>query len=558
MTKNNSLRAQKVRKLQQLKEQGMQTYGYKFDRTHMAKEVALQYEYLNVDQACDDEVFVCGRIMNERFSWRFVDLQDESGSIQLVCMSPFLDEESLKRLRLLDRGDLIGVRGKPMRTRQGPPSISVESWELLAKSVQPLPEDPNFVNDPETRYRNRHLDLILNQKSRDTIRKRCLTIRAIRSFLDHRGYLEMETPILHTQAGGAEARPFTTHHNALGIDMHMRIAPEYYLRRLLVGGFDKVYELGRNFRNEGISTRHNPEFTSIELFAAYGDYLELMDLTEKLLRHAISSACGTARLNYQGTVLAFDKPFARMSMTESIKNVCGIDVDTITNIDRLKAVAESIGVKLTDEETKGEIINAIFEARVQETLIAPTFIMDYPIEVSVCQQRHRTREGFVERFELFVFGRELANGCSELNDPEEQMRRFEFQSRKRERGHEELPAPDKEFVAAMEYGMPPMMGLGIGIDRLIMFIVDAPSIRDVIAFPSMKPLASDASSAATGSSRESTTNAPVRAPANAGVTPAPPGNASSNACVTPAPDGSAAVSQDYAPDLVAAPRIGCC
>jgi len=375
-----------------------------------------------------------------------------------------------------------------MRTRQGPPSIRVESWEVLAKSVQPLPEDPTFLNDPEMRYRQRHLDLILNENTRNTLRKRALTISAIRSFLDCKDFLEMETPILHTQAGGAEAKPFTTHHNALDIDMHLRIAPEYYLRRLLVGGFDKVYELGRNFRNEGISTRHNPEFTSIELFQAYGDYKDLMDLTEQLLRHAITAACGSAHLNYQNTELRFDKPFVRVTMTDAIKNVCGIDVDTIDNLYRLKAVAESLGVQLSDEETKGEIINAIFEEKVQKTLIEPTFVMDYPVEVSVCQQRHRSRPGYVERFELFVFGRELANGCSELNDPAEQMRRFEFQARKRAAGHEELPAPDREFVAAMEYGMPPMMGLGIGIDRLIMFIVDAPSIRDVIAFPSMKPL----------------------------------------------------------------------
>lgn len=488
MNKNNSLRMRKLQKLQQLKNEGAQTYGYRFERTHTAAEITTQYEHLQPEQVSDDEVFVCGRILHERFTWRFIDLQDHSGSVQLVCGGSKIDPEQLKKLKLLDRGDLIGVRGKPTRTRTGPPSILVDSWELLAKSVQPLPEDPTFLNDPEMRYRQRHIDLILNEKTRDTLKKRALTISAIRSFLDSRDFLEIETPILHTQAGGAEARPFTTHHNALDIDMHLRIAPEYYLRRLLVGGFDKVYELGRNFRNEGISTRHNPEFTSIELFQAYGDYKDLMDLTEQLLRHSITAACGSAQLTYQSTELRFDQPFVRVTMTDAIKNVCGIDVDAITNLYRLKEVAISLGVPISDEETKGEIINAIFEGIVQKTLIEPTFVMDYPVEVSVCQQRHRTREGYVERFELFVFGRELANGCSELNDPEEQMRRFEFQANKRAAGHEEIPAPDKEFVAAMEYGMPPMMGLGIGIDRLVMLIVDAPTIRDVVAFPSMKPI----------------------------------------------------------------------
>lgn len=488
MRSNNWLRAQKWRKLQQLRTEGVRGYGYKFERTHTASEILESYAYLVPGQVADEEVRICGRIMHERYRWRFVDLQDQSGSIQLVCSEPDLTPDAARTLRLLDRGDIIGITGKPIRTRQGPPSISVKSLELLAKSLQPLPEDPAFLNDPEVRYRYRHIDLIIRDQAREVLRKRSLAIRATRRFLDDRGFLEMEAPILQAQAGGAEARPFVTHHNALDLDMHLRIAPELYLRRLLVGGFERVYELGRNFRNEGMSPRHNPEFTSLELFQAYGDYIDLMDLTENMLKQVITAVCGTARLNYQGVQLPFDKPFARITMTDAIRQACGLDVEDVAGVASLKAVAAGIGVRLTDEETHGEITNAIFEQKVQATLVEPTFVIDYPVEVSVCQQPHRNRPGYVERFELFVGGQELANGCSELNDPEEQGRRFAAQARKRAAGHEELPGPDRDFVLAMEYGMPPMMGLGVGIDRLVMFLVDAPSIRDVIAFPSMKPL----------------------------------------------------------------------
>ncbi len=488
MTANNSLRAQKMRKLQQLKAEGVPAYGYKFERTHTAAQAVSQYSYLNTDQVADDEIRVCGRIMHQRFTWTFIDLADESGTVQIFCDKSMLSKDALRQLRLLDRGDIIGVTGKAIRTKHGPPSIRLEGWELLAKSLQPLPEDPAVLNDVEVRYRNRHLDLILREEPREILRKRSLTIRTMRRFLDDRDFLEIDTPVLQVQAGGAEAKPFVTHHNSLDIDMHLRISPEFFLKRLLVGGMERVYEIGKSFRNEGITARHNPEFTSMELFQAYSDYHELMDLTEDMLRHIATTVCGSAKIKYQGTELDFSAPFQRVTMTDAIANVCGIDVDTFTTYDQLKAVAVSLGVRLTDEDTRGEIVNAIFEQKVEATLIQPTFLMDHPVEVSTLMQEHRHRPGYVERFELFVFGRELANGCSELNDPMEQKRRFEAQGRKRTNGHEELPALDVEFIVAMEYGMPPMMGLGIGIDRLIMFLVDAPSIRDVIAFPTMKPL----------------------------------------------------------------------
>lgn len=478
-----------MKKLQQLKAEGVPVYGYKFERTHTAAQVITDYAVLETDQVGDQEIMVCGRIMHQRFSWTFIDLQDESGRVQLFCDKTKLSKDVLRQIKLLDRGDIIGVKGRAIRTKSGPPSVLVESWELLAKSLQPLPEDVAVLNDVEVRYRNRHLDLMLSEQSRNVLRQRSVAIRSMRRFLDDRDYLEIETPILHVQAGGAEAKPFVTHHNALDIEMHLRIAPELYLRRLLVGGIEKVYEIGKNFRNEGITARHNPEFTSIELFAAYGDYKQLMDLTEEMLRYVANSVCGSARFNYQGTELDFETPFKRISMTDAIAEVCGgVQVESLRSIEELKVFATRLGVKLTDEGTRGEIINAIFEHKVESTLVQPTFIMDYPVEVSVCQQLHREKPGYVERFELYVFGRELANGCSELNDPREQKRRFEMQARKKANGHDELPAPDVDFVLAMEYGMPPMMGLGVGIDRLVMFLVNAASIRDVISFPTMKPL----------------------------------------------------------------------
>lgn len=488
MSFNKSLRAEKIRKLQELRAEGTQAYGYKFCRTHTAYALISRYDHLDPGQVGDEEIRVCGRIMHQRYSWTFIDLADESGSVQLYCNKSLLREQLVRQLRLLDRGDIIGVSGRAIRTKQGPPSVLVENLEILAKSLEPLPDDPAALNDTELRYRNRHLDLLLRDGARSLLHKRSLTIRSIRRFLDDKGFVEVETPVLHVQAGGAEAKPFVTHHNALDIDMHLRIAPEFYLRRLLVGGMEKVYEIGKNFRNESITSRHNPEFTSIELFQAYCDYNELMDLTEHMIREVAERVCGNPKVDYQGCELDFGAPFRRIAMTDVIEEKCGVNVDAITDIDQMRAIASELRVDLSVEDSCGEIINAIFEQKIQATLIQPTFVTDYPVEVSVCQQLHRTRPGYVERFELFVFGRELANGCSELNDPHEQKRRFEAQARKKANGQDELPAPDLDFLVAMEFGMPPMMGLGVGIDRLVMLLVNARSIRDVLAFPTMKPL----------------------------------------------------------------------
>jgi lysyl-tRNA synthetase class 2 len=483
----NLLRAQKLKKLQQLRAESVQAYGYRFDRTHNAEEFAAAFSQLAVNEQSGETVKICGRIMKERNTWMFVDLEDQTGKVQLFCHKSNMPQEMHKRLRLLDRGDLIGVYGKPIRTQYGELSIMVEGWELLAKSLQPLPE-AEVLADPELRYRHRYVDLILNKDSRQRLQKRAATISSMRSFLDQRGFLEVETPVLNVQASGAEAKPFSTHHSALDIEMHLRIAPEMYLKRLLIGGIEKVYEIGKNFRNEGISTRHNPEFTAIELYQSYGDVYDILKLTEELLRHVVLSVCGSARVQYQGVELDFESPLKVMTMTESIRVTCGVDVEDITEIADMRCVAAMLGVKLTDQETCGEIINEIFEQKVEHTLVQPTFITEYPLEVSVVQQHHRTRPGYTERFELFIFGRELANACSELNDPQEQKRRFELQQKKRNAGHEECPLPDLDFINAMEFGMPPMMGLGVGIDRLVMFLTDAASIRDIIAFPTMKPL----------------------------------------------------------------------
>lgn len=483
------LRAERVRKLTQLRQEGINPYPYKFERTDTALDLHLKYKDLPAGLETDDVVRVCGRIMNERNTWMFVDLHDDSGKIQLFCHKESLAEEELKRLRLLDKGDFIGATGKIRRTKQGELSVRVTTYEVLCKSLQPLPDSWEGFKDVEARYRHRYVDMIMNPSVRETFRKRSLIVRTMREFLDSHGFLEIETPVLQVEAGGADARPFVTHHNALDIELYMRIATELHLKRLIIGGFEKVYEIGRIFRNEGISTRHNPEFTMMEMYQAYGDYHQLMDFTEQMILHVAEKVTGSSGLSYQGIEIDFQRPWRRISMAEAIKGVTNIDVNVIHDIDEARKVASQLGVKLTDEDSRGAIINTIFEEKVESSLIQPTFIIDYPVEISPLTKLHRQDSECVERFELFVYGRELANGYSELSDPEEQRRRLEEQARKKAQGDEEAMPLDLDFILAMEYGMPPTMGIGIGIDRLVMLLTDASSIRDVIAFPTMKPLA---------------------------------------------------------------------
>ena len=466
------LREQRLQKLEKIKDLGIDPYPCKFNRTHKAKELHNKYKDLTNGQETNDTVTICGRIHNERNDWMFIDLYDDSGKIQLYCDKEKLDKKLVELLPLLDKGDHIGASGTIRRTPRGELSVKVNEIILLSKSLLPLPEIIEGkkrhlgIHDIETRYRQRYLDLIVNPAPKETLIKRAEIVLEIRNYLNNRGYLEIDTPVLQIEAGGAEARPFITHHNALGIDLYLRIATELHLKRLVVGGFEKVYELGRVFRNEGISTKHNPEFTSLELYEAYVDYNDMMDLTEDLIKTVCKKTLGTLQVEYQGKTIDFEKPWARVPMLELIKKHTGTDV----------------------KDLSGEKMVEIFDEKVEKKLIEPTFVMDYPIEVSPLAKKHRKTEGLVERFELYINGWEIANSFSELIDPLDQRKRLEEQAKKKAAGDYEAHPLDVDFITALEYGLPPTGGLGIGIDRLIMLLTNAASIRDVIAFPMMKPV----------------------------------------------------------------------
>lgn len=492
---SSRLRNQRLEKLQKIKEKGINPYPYNFDRTHKSIELHEKYKDLANGSETTDEVTVCGRVHNERNDWMFIDLYDEEGKIQLYLDKNHLQNDILDLLPLLDKGDFIGAVGTVRRTSRGELSIKTTKITILSKSLLPLPEIIEGkkrrlgIHDIEKRYRQRYLDLIVNPEPRETLRKRAKIVSEIRSYLNQRDYLEIDTPVLQTEAGGAEARPFTTHHNALDLDLYLRIATELHLKRLIVGGYEKVYEMGRVFRNEGISTKHNPEFTSIELYAAYADYNDMMDLTEDLIKHVAKTIIGTLQIEYQGKQINLEEKWKRVSMIDLIKEHTGIDFSSsIGNALLAKENAAKIGVKVDDTLSAGEIITEVFEERVESKLIQPTFVIDYPVEVSPLAKKHRSQEGLVERFEMYMNGWELANAFSELTDPLDQRARFEEQALKKEKGNEEAHSMDVDFVTALEYAMPPTGGLGIGIDRLVMILTNSASIRDVIAFPTMKPL----------------------------------------------------------------------
>jgi lysyl-tRNA synthetase, class II len=483
------LRNERIRKLNALREAGINPYPYKFERTHRAAQLQEIYKDLAAETETQNVVRVCGRVMRERNTWMFVDLHDESGRIQLFCHKENLPEEKLKQLRLLDKGDFIGAEGTIRRTKAGELSVKVTSYEVLAKSLLPLPDSWDGFTDVEARYRHRYVDMIMNPSVRETFRKRSLAISFIRRFLDKNDCLEVETPVLQVEAGGADARPFITHHNALDLELYLRIATELHLKRMIVGGFERVYEIGRIFRNEGLSTRHNPEFTMLEMYWAYGDYNQLMDLTEEMIVGLAQELHGKTRLEYVDKEIDFARPWRRLRMADAIKENTGLDVSTLETFEQARDAAQKLGVDVKDLDSRGHVINAIFEDKAEAKLIQPTFIIDYPVEVSPLTKAHRQNQGEVERFELFVYGRELANGYSELTDPEEQRRRLEEQARKKAAGNQEAMPLDLDFIEAMEYGMPPTMGIGIGIDRLVMLLTNSASVRDVIPFPTMKPLA---------------------------------------------------------------------
>lgn len=434
-------------------------------------------------------VSIAGRLMSKRGMGKstFCDLQDRDGRIQLYVRINELGEEAYEAFKKLDLGDLIGVAGEVFKTRAGEISVKVDACQLLAKSLRPLPEKFHGLKDPDTRYRQRYLDLIVNPEVRRTFIVRSRIIAAIRRFLDARDFLEVDTPILNTIAGGATARPFITHHNTLDLDMYMRIAPELFLKRLIVGGMERVYEIGRMFRNEGMSIKHNPEFTMMELYQAYTDYHGMMEIAETMVSTVAQEVLGSMKITYQGTEIDLTPPWNRLTMVEAVKQYAGVDFDAIADTAAAVAIAREKGVHLTGSPVKGEILNLFFEEFVEPNLIQPTFILDYPVEVSPLTKRKPGKPELVERFEFFITAREFGNAYSELNDPIDQKERFLAQVKKREAGDEEANMMDDDYVTALEHGLPPTGGLGIGIDRLIMLLTDSYSIRDVLLFPTMKP-----------------------------------------------------------------------
>lgn len=434
-------------------------------------------------------VSLAGRLMSKRGMGKssFCDIQDRDGRIQLYVRINELGPEAYEQFKKLDIGDIIGVHGEVFKTHMGEISVKISDYQLLTKSLRPLPEKFHGLKDPDTRYRQRYLDLIVNPEVRSTFMARSRIISAIRRYLDARDFLEVDTPILNTIAGGAAARPFITHHNTLDLDMFLRIAPELYLKRLIVGGMERVYELGRMFRNEGMSIKHNPEFSMMEIYQAYTDYHGMMDLAEDLISSVAQEVLGTTAITYQGTEVDLAAPWARLTMTEAVLKYAGVDFDSIPGDEEARAVAKEKGVHFEGKPVKGEILNLFFEEFVEDKLIQPTFIMDYPVEISPLTKRKPDKPELTERFELFITGREFGNAYSELNDPIDQKERFVAQMKKREAGDEEASMMDEDFVTALEHGLPPTGGLGIGIDRLIMLLTDSFSIRDVLLFPTMKP-----------------------------------------------------------------------
>ena len=481
----NELMRVRLEKMEELKARGIEPYGGRYPRTHLAAWIVEHY-----DECEGQEVRIAGRLMARRGHGKasFGNLRDVSGQIQIYLRQDDVGAETYNLFQRLDIGDIIGVRGRVFKTRTGEVTVAVGELTLLAKSLRPLPEKWHGLKDVDLRYRQRYLDLIVNPGVKETFVIRSRVIHAIRNFLERRGFLEVETPMMHPIAGGAAARPFITHHNALDMDLYLRIAPELYLKRLLVGGFEKVYEINRNFRNEGISTKHNPEFTMLELYQAYADYHDMMDLTEEMISTVASEVLGTTTITYQGVEINLAPPWKRQTMLEAVKEHTGLDFNRYRDDgEQARRAARELGVEVEEKDSWGTVLNKVFEEKVEPQLIQPVFILDYPIEISPLAKRKEDDPALTYRFELFIYAREMANAFSELNDPLDQRARFLKQLEKRRAGDEEAHMMDEDYLTALEYGMPPAGGLGIGIDRLVMLLTDSPSIRDVILFPLMRP-----------------------------------------------------------------------
>lgn len=457
----------------------------KAEVTHHSEEVKAKFDELE-----DKEVCVAGRLMSKRLMGKasFCAIQDRDGRIQSYVARDAIGEEEYADFKKLDIGDIISIKGSVFKTKTEEISIKAHEVTLLSKSLQILPEKFHGLKDQELRYRQRYVDLIVNPDVKEAFFKRSAIIKSIRNYLDNLNFLEVETPMLQTIPGGASARPFITHHNALDIDMYMRIALELPLKRLIVGGFERVYEIGRVFRNEGMSVKHNPEFTLIELYQAFTDYHGMMDITEGLIRNCAKEVLGTEIINYQGTEIDLSKPFARITMLDAVKQYTGVDFDEINTLEEAREVAKKHNVDFEQRHGKGDILNLFFEEFVEEKLVQPTFLMDHPVEISPLTKRKPDKPEYTERFELFIVGREFANAYSELNDPIDQLQRFKHQEELRAQGDDEANMIDDDFMLALEYGMPPTGGMGMGIDRLVMLLTDSSTIRDVLLFPTMKSL----------------------------------------------------------------------
>ena len=479
-------------KLAAFEAKGVAPFGHRFEVSHHAKDVLEQFGHLEGEEESSEKITIAGRLMAIRGHGKasFSVLMDRSGRIQIYFKLDVLGEEKYSQFKLLDIGDIIGVKGHVFRTRRGEITVRVDDFDMLSKSLRPLPEKFHGLTDTEIRYRQRYVDLIMNPEVMNTFVARTNIMKSIREYLDERDYIEVETPVLGTIAGGAAARPFITHHNTLDLDMYLRIATELNLKRLIVGGMERVYEMGRVFRNEGMDVRHNPEFTTIELYQAYADYTDLMDITEGLVLNAANKVLGTTEFDYQGTHIDLAN-VKRISMNDAVKEATGKDFLSCQTVEEARAMATEIGVPYEERFGIGGILNAAFEEKVEETLIQPTFITGHPTEISPLAKRNPENPMITDRFEFFIYGRELANGFTELNDPIDQEGRFLDQLKQREAGDDEAHEMDRDFITALEYGLPPTGGLGIGIDRLVMFLTDSASIRDVLLFPTMKPLAGE-------------------------------------------------------------------